>query len=380
MAPRVRRPRVAQLADPAAVTRAPAAVARAGSGAQARVLAALWPLLQAALAAGIAWYVAHHLLGHPQPFFAPIAAAISLSTSPIQRSRRVAQMLVGVLLGIGIAEVLHGPLGDSTLALGTIVFVTMAVTVALGAGFFGDGMMFPNQAAASAVLVVTLHRHGTGAERALDAIVGGATAFVIGVGLFPAEPLKLLRAAEGRVLATLARRLGTVAARLQAGQWPEPDWLLEAGHAIHQRLSALARARTTARINVRVAPRRFGRRRVVDAEVLRTAQLDLLANAIIGLIRSVAPPGDGTQLPAPALVQEITALAGALRWLAESERPWPETVLREVTATAQAALAYAEARGLDRDDTTTAILRAAANDLLAVIAPRDISEPAALAE
>lgn len=379
MALRVRRPRTARLADPAVVTRAPAAVARAGSSAQARVLDALWPLVQAALAAGIAWYVAHDLLGHPQPFFAPIAAAISLSTSPIQRSRRVAQMLVGVLLGIGIAEVLHGPLGDSPVALGTIVFITMALTVALGAGFFGDGMMFPNQAAASAVLVVTLHRHGTGAERALDALVGGATAFIVGVGLFPAEPLSLLRAAEGRVLATLARRLGTVAARLGAGQWPEPEWLLEAGHAIHQRLSALARARATARVNVRVAPRRFGRRRAVDAEVLRTGHLDLLANAVIGLIRSVAPPGDGA-LPDPALVHEITVLAGALRWLAESERPWPDTVLREVAAAARAALAYADARGLDRDDTTTAILRAAATDLLAVIAPRGVSDSSALAQ
>ena len=38
----------------------------------------------------------------------------------------------------------------------------MIVTIAVGFGFFGDGMMFPNQAAASAVLVVAVHRHGTG--------------------------------------------------------------------------------------------------------------------------------------------------------------------------------------------------------------------------
>jgi len=112
---------------------------------------------KSALAAALAWSVAHGLLGHPQPFFAPIAA-ISLSTSAIQRSRRIAQMVVGVLLGIGVAEILHGPLGDSTAALGAIVLITMAIALAAGVSFFGDGMMFPNQAAASAILVVTLHR------------------------------------------------------------------------------------------------------------------------------------------------------------------------------------------------------------------------------
>lgn len=148
-------------------------VARTGRRARRRVLDSFWAVLQAAVAAALAWLVAHRVLGHPQPFFAPIAAAISLSTSHIQRSRRIAQMVAGVLLGIVVAELLHAVLGDSTAALGVIVLATMVISLAVGAGFFGDGMMFPNQAAVSAVLVVTVHRHGTGAERAIDVLVGG---------------------------------------------------------------------------------------------------------------------------------------------------------------------------------------------------------------
>ena len=162
------------------------------------------PILQASLAAGIAWYVAHDLLGHAQPFFAPIAAAISLSTSHVQRSRRTVQMVVGVLLGIGVAELLHQVVGDGALPIGVVVLVTMLLAAGLGVGFVGEGMMFANQAAASAVLVIALHRAGTGAERATDAIVGGAVALVIGVGLFPADPLKLLWGAESGVLRSLA--------------------------------------------------------------------------------------------------------------------------------------------------------------------------------
>ena len=342
---------------------------RAGSNARRRVLDALWPVAQSALAATLAWYLTHTVLGHPQPFFAPIAAAISLSTSRIQRSRRIAQMMVGVLLGIAVAEILQGLFGDSTLALGAIVLITMAVALAAGVGFFGDGMMFPNQAAASAILVITLHRHGTGAERALDAIIGGATAYVIGVLIFPAQPLVLLRGAERRVLEALARGLGDVAGRLQAGRLPEPEWTLAAGHEIHQSLSALARARQTARLNVRVAPRRFTQRRAVDAENRRTAQLDLLANAVISLIRSVTPRAGADALPSPELVREITVMSGALRWLAQSDRPWPETVMRETEAVARTALAHADARGVDREHVTAAILRAVAGDLIAVIEP-----------
>jgi uncharacterized membrane protein YgaE (UPF0421/DUF939 family) len=36
------------------------------------------PILQCGLAAGLAWLVAGNLIGHEQPFFAPIAAVISL--------------------------------------------------------------------------------------------------------------------------------------------------------------------------------------------------------------------------------------------------------------------------------------------------------------
>src|SRR5665213_4479774 len=44
--------------------------------ARARLRASLWPCAQAAAASGSAWLLAHNALGHAQPFFAPIAAAI----------------------------------------------------------------------------------------------------------------------------------------------------------------------------------------------------------------------------------------------------------------------------------------------------------------
>src|SRR5437763_120532 len=223
----------------------------------ARATESWQPVALAAVAAAIAWWIAHRLLGHPQPFFAPIAAAIALSTSWIQRARRTAQMITGVLIGIGIGEALGSTLGTSTTALGVIVFATMIVARLSGVGFFGEGMMFANQAAASAILVVTLHRHGTGGERLLDAAVGGAVAFLIGVVLFPAQPLALLREAERSVLRVLGRTLEQVVQVLEGGTIPERDWALRASHEVHRELAALAQARSTAWANVRIAPRRW---------------------------------------------------------------------------------------------------------------------------
>ena len=99
--------------------------------------------------------------------------------------------------------------------------------------------MFVNQSSASAILVVALHKHGTGAERLLDAVVGGAVAGLIGVLMFPAEPLALMRKAEREVLRSLAGALGRVAELMRAGSAGEAEWTLAAAADVHRQLAAL---------------------------------------------------------------------------------------------------------------------------------------------
>jgi uncharacterized membrane protein YgaE (UPF0421/DUF939 family) len=323
-----------------------------------------WPsVVLSALAAAIAWVVAHRLLGHPQPFFAPIAAAISISTSRIQRSRRIVQMVGGVLLGIGIGEILAATIGTGSISLALIVFLTMAAAVLSGVGFVGEGMMFPNQAAASAILVVTLHRHGAGSERVVDALIGGAVAMVLGVVLFPAEPLALLYGAEREVLGALAAALRRCA--VEATEAVDDGQVLEIGNAIHQQIAALARARSTARANVRVAPRRWRRRAAVDAENRRTARLPLLAHAVLEVIRTVAP----ASRPLPSLLgHEIMLLCGAIEQLAEEQQPWPAHIRLRVQAAAAELL---EQTAADEGSTTARSLAAAARDLVRLLDGED---------
>src|SRR2546423_3480599 len=69
-----------------------------------RLRTSWWPVLQAAIASSLAWWITHDVLNHPQPFFAPIAAAISLSATVGRRWRNAVQMRFGVTLGIAVSE------------------------------------------------------------------------------------------------------------------------------------------------------------------------------------------------------------------------------------------------------------------------------------
>jgi uncharacterized membrane protein YgaE (UPF0421/DUF939 family) len=327
----------------------------------ARVRAVAGPALQAAVAAGVAWYIAHDLVGHSQPFFAPIAAAVALSTSHVQRARRTVQMVVGVLLGIGVAELLQPLVGNGAIAIGVVVLVTLLLAVTVGVGFVGQGMMFFNQAAASAILVIALHRAGTGGERATDALVGGAVALIIGVGLFPADPLKLLWKAERDVLASLLRILEgrPRPARANGGEAdadPDMNWALAASHEAHRQLTALTLARGTARTSVRVAPRRMPMRAVVENEERRVARMYLLASAALDLVRTIVDLGARGADQSAERASEIGELADAMRELISARRPWPRRTVEQIGERMRGL----ERRPLPRDSPEDAIIALAA--------------------
>ncbi len=271
-------------------------------------------MLLAALAAAFAWFIAHRVLGHQQPFFAPIAAAITLGTNPIGRALRIEQLVGGVLLGIGSADGLSAVMGTSTVALGAVVLVTFAVAVISEVGLFGESVLFTTQAAVSAILVVTLHEHRTGPERVLDAVLGGGVAFTFGVLLFPPEPVGMIRQAERAVLLSLADTLQETAQIVDSSTRPEAGWLRNRGMHARQRLEALTSSCASARRIVWVAPWRWPRRALVTSEIDRLPQLDALVDCVLGLAcAAITTVADDEFLPTkhgrdPALLG--TAVAG----------------------------------------------------------------------
>ncbi|SPM27813.1 FUSC family protein, partial [Mycobacterium terramassiliense] len=279
-------------------------------------LRAVWfTLVQTSVAAGLSWYLAHDLLGHPQPFFAPIAAAVSLSVSNVLRAQRAIQMMVGVTLGIGVGTLVQALLGPGAVAIGAAALIALFVAVFIGHGYIGQGMMFANQTAISAILVLALYRSNVGLERIYDALLGGAVAIVFAVLLFPADPLQVLRSARVGVLGVLHGVLSRAADFAAGRREAPPDWPLSAVDRVHQQLGNLIEARTTARHVVQIAPRRWGLRDAVRAADHQGVHVALLAGSALELARAVAPGADGCpRLPQPAhsalvVLAAATALA-----------------------------------------------------------------------
>ena len=334
--------------------------------ARARLRASLWPCAQAAAASGLAWLFAHNVLDHSEPFFAPIAAAIALSANNIRRGRRILQMVGGVMIGIGVGVVATWVTGTTWLSIGVKVLATMVVAMTVAVGFFGEGLMFVNQSTAAAVLVVALHKHGTGSERAVDALVGGAVAAIVGVGLFPAHPLRILRRAEREVLRSLAGALGRLGELLATGTAAEPGWTRAAAVDIHVQLGALASARVTARATARVAPRRWRMRGDVAREEERIGPLDLLANAALSLLRVGTDALDeGEAIPA-VLCETVAELAAAIGELASAPQPWTPQLREEVAARVRVSLAAAGEAAAPRAPVLASAARATARDVLAI--------------
>jgi uncharacterized membrane protein YgaE (UPF0421/DUF939 family) len=149
------------------------------SGVQAasrRLRPYLWPSIQASVAVAIAWYLAHNVLGHPAPIFAPVAAAVTLGAGRVMRGQRALQLIGGVTLGIGIGVTVEALAGAGALALGLAALLTMWVTIAISGGFTGNGVMFINQASVSAILLIALPLPGGWLQRLIEALIGGGVA------------------------------------------------------------------------------------------------------------------------------------------------------------------------------------------------------------
>ncbi|HEY3188873.1 MAG TPA: FUSC family protein, partial [Solirubrobacteraceae bacterium] len=159
-----------------------------------RLRTAGWDVAQTALAAAVAWALAS--LVNDRPYFAPISAVISLGVARGRRIARAFELVIGVAVGIAVADLIVLALGTGTLVIALVVALAMLAALLVGAG-----TVLVNQAAVSAILVATLTppSNGISPDRFVDALIGGAVALLVGQVLFPRDPLRALAGAARAV-------------------------------------------------------------------------------------------------------------------------------------------------------------------------------------
>ncbi|WP_158019055.1 FUSC family protein [Mycobacterium basiliense] len=275
-----------------------------------RLRGVLFPIAETATAAGLAWYLAHDVIGHQQPFFAPIAAAVCLSASDVLRTQRAVQMIIGVTFGIGLGAAVQTVLGTGAIAIAVAVFISLCCAVLIASGYIAQGLMFFNQVTVSATLVISVSRSADVVERLEDTLLGGGLAIVFAALLFPGNPLKVLRHARANVLAAV-RDLLVDTADVIGGRATAADWPLRDVDRVHGQLGALIQARVSARQTL-LAPRRWGVRASARRAEQQTVRVGLFAESALHLSRvatAVREVGGRLPPPVPAAIADLAAAA-----------------------------------------------------------------------
>ncbi|MFT3970063.1 MAG: FUSC family protein [Micropruina sp.] len=181
-----------------------------------RMRGSLVPILMAGIAAWIAYAIAHELLEHPTPFFAPIASWICLGFTYNRVPRKVLEIGAGVALGVAIGELILATLGAGgwQLALGLPI-------AALIARVLDRGDLFTIQAGVNAMVVVGMGTilspvTGAGPSRFIDALIGAGVALLFTV-LFPGDIVYRPRRYVANLLAELANAYTMLAEGLRDG-------------------------------------------------------------------------------------------------------------------------------------------------------------------
>ncbi len=171
-----------------------------------------WQVGQCAVAAGVAWFVAADLVGHDRPFFAPIAAVVSLGTSYGQRLRRVGEVTLGVAVGVFLGDLITQVMGSGGWQIALIVTLAMSTALLLDAG-----QIFVTQAAVQSIVVSTLLPDpGAAFTRWSDALIGGAVALVA-AAVVPRAPLRRPREQAALVVRKIGELLRAAADSIEDG-------------------------------------------------------------------------------------------------------------------------------------------------------------------
>ncbi|XVV12305.1 FUSC family protein [Actinoplanes sp. CA-131856] len=327
-----------------------------------RVRGGLALAVQAGVAAGLAWFVAHDLFGRPAPFFAPIAAVITLASSVGQRVKRTSELVLGVAIGIGIGDALILLIGSGPWQIGLIVVLAVLVATAVG-----GGTPLVVQSASSAVLVATLTSStGLPWTRFLDALVGGGIGLIVMTLLLPLNPLSVVRRAADPALQALADGLHRVAAGLGEKDRDEVRDALAGLRAAEGAFAAFSAAVTAARENVAFAPARWRNRGALALYVDGADQVTYMLRNVRVLSRRV-DTALGDDEPVPAVLPVSVALLGdAVELLKQEWAKGVEPVAareRALRAATECGRAYEEGVGFS-GGVIVAQIRTAATDLL----------------
>ncbi|WP_238432702.1 FUSC family protein [Micromonospora tarensis] len=320
--------------------------------------------LQAGLAAALAWWLAHDLLGNPNPVFAPTAAVGTIAAAIGQRTRRTVELLVGVGLGVAIGDGLVLLIGTGAWQTGVIV----ALAIGIALGLVGRGGTVVSQVGGTAVLIATLSSSQQNLEvpRVVDAIVGSLAGLTVVALLLPLHPMRVLHRASGPIFDALTTYLREIESAMRARDSDQSVHAMEGLRAMGPDVERLREALSGAEEVVTVAPARWQWRQHLERYDRGVEHLVRFIHSSRILARQAATMIKYQERLPQHLPDAIEALAQAVQQLQrETRTDKPHEQTRRLALRAAEEAGWATGAGLQNFGVTVATqARLAASDLL----------------
>lgn len=321
-------------------------------------------ILQLSLGASLAWFIAAEIIGHVQPFFAPVAAAIVIAAGIGQRRSVVLELVVGVSVGILAGEAMILWIGRGTWQVAVVV--ALSVSIASLLGLKGVALM---QSATSAILLVAVLPIGTVGSPALarfiDAMVGGMVALTI-VAIVPMNPVHLLDREVQRVLRGLAAVLDRLALAIRLPDAGVAWTALQTARAMQPAIEGLSGSSASASEVSRISPLRWSQRDHVQAYASTVRDLDNAVRDARVLARRVSAMLRRGETPPVGVEEAIVSLAEAVRNFSDDlhgNQRFDEAQAQLISAAEAATRALPKAASMNTS-TVVAQVRSLAADLL----------------
>jgi uncharacterized membrane protein YgaE (UPF0421/DUF939 family) len=253
--------------------------------------------LKSAAAAGVAWEAAARLLHGPSPFYAPLAALLTVYSTVFRSVIAAAQRVVGVVLGVLLAYLLA-----QTLPL-TGVTVALVVCLALALSRWRRLGDQSSQVPVTALLLLLLGRSDPSQyalARVGETVLGAGIGIAVNLLVAPPTHVRAAADATQKVADSIADVLADLADSLTS--WPPDDrtrWARRA-RQLPRELASAHDAMTAARESQRLNPRTALRppRSLADLE----SSLDTLERVAVHTRTSVRRLADlASDDDAPAL-------------------------------------------------------------------------------
>lgn len=275
-----------------------------------RVVESLPAIVQIVVAVALAYSISHWLLGHPYPVLAITVTITSLGLTRDARPRRVAESLLGIVLGVGIAELLALVFGAGLWQLAVVLLVVLVV-----GRFSSPNSQFAVASAVPSTIVLLIPAPDGAFGRTLDAVIAGAVALLV-TALVPRDPGRAAARDRRVIFAVLTESSESVARALRDGDEAAGELALSRLRRAQPLVEAWRQSLDTAIAVARISPFLRGRlpelrrnARVVETVDLATRHLRSIARRCQYLVR------DG--VPRPGLEDALASVAVGIRLLGE---------------------------------------------------------------